>query len=85
MAEKPILAKVRRSLMEMGASEMREAASDETLQANFDRLQELRREMNEAKKEAAAKAAEPYLEVIEQVEKQYAMYLKLKGQSTRTD
>lgn len=82
---KPVLAQVRRVLLEMGASEMQETRDDEMLQSLFDQIQDLRREMNEAKKEAAARAAQPYLNAIEQVEKRYAMYLRLKGQSTRND
>ena len=68
---KPVLAQVRRVLLEMGASEMQETRDDEMLQSLFDQIQDLRREMNEAKKEAAARAAQPYLNAIEQVEKRY--------------
>lgn len=75
--DRPILAQIRRQLNAIGASEMEIVANSETMQAMFDRLQELREEMNEAKIEAARKAAEPYLQAIRRIEKDYAMILKL--------
>ncbi len=43
----------------------------------WQKMQQLREEMNEAKKIAAAKAAEPYLETMVALEKNYAFLLKL--------
>lgn len=80
--EKPVLAQVRRRLLEIGASEQVEQ-DDPMFQGLFEQMQSLRTEMNEAKKEAAAKAAEPYMEALNQIEKRYSMYLKLRAVSTR--
>ena len=49
------------------------------LQDMWNKIQELKREMNQAKKEAADLAAKPYLEAIETMEKQYATISKLGG------
>lgn len=75
--DRPILADMRRQLNAIGASEMELVSNNETLQVMFDRLQELREEMNQAKLEAAQAAAEPYLQLIRRIEKDYAMILKL--------
>ena len=40
-------------------------------------IQELKQQMNIAKKEAAAEAAKPFLEQIEELEETYAFVLKL--------
>ncbi len=77
---KGILAQVRRRLLEMGASEQAEQ-DDPYIAGLFDQLQDLRNEMNQAKKDAAAEAARPYLETIEAVEKRYAVYIRLRATS----
>jgi hypothetical protein len=43
----------------------------------WDKMQLLREEMNLAKKVAAAEAALPYLELISEIEKRYAVLLRL--------
>ena len=75
--DRPILAEMRKQLVAIGASEMESRAENETLQAMWARLQELREEMNEAKMAAAAEAARPYLETMAKIEKSYAMIIKL--------
>lgn len=76
-ADKPILAEMRKQLMAMGASEMEARANNDTLVAMWERLQELREEMNEAKIAAAKAAAQPYLDLMAKIEKNYAMIVKL--------
>lgn len=49
------------------------------IKAMWDQIQEIKLEMNAAKKAAAEEAAKPYLEAIEKIEKRYAMYLKLQS------
>lgn len=76
MTKTSILASLRKQLMESGSSEA-EVLADGALQDLFENIQALTLEMNEAKKAAAAEAAQPYLETIEKAEKQYAMMVKL--------
>lgn len=64
-------------LKNIGNSEFAAVAENQALQALFDERQALIAEMNVAKKEAAAKAAEPYQEALSKLEANYAMYLKL--------
>lgn len=75
---KGTLSQVRRKLLEMGASEQIEQ-DDPYIAGLFNQLQALRQEMNEAKKEAAAEAARPYLETIDAVEKRYGVYIRLRA------
>lgn len=72
-----ILKEVRARISAMGNSEFAAVADQPLLKELFEQIQELRAEMNEAKKLAAAEAAKPYMETIEQAEKRYAMLLKL--------
>jgi hypothetical protein len=78
-----ILASVRKRLLELGASEMAGQQDNDMLKGLWNQMQDLRAEMNQAKKDAAAEAAKPYLEAIEQVEKRYAMFLKLSSTDVR--
>lgn len=72
-----ILKEVRARISAMGNSEFAAVADQPMLKGMWEQLQDLRAEMNEAKKLAAAEAAKPYQEAIEQLEKRYAMLLKL--------
>jgi hypothetical protein len=72
-----ILKEVRARIAKLGNSEFAAVADQPMLRQMWEQIQDLRAEMNEAKKAAAAEAAKPYLETIEQVEKRYAMLLKL--------
>lgn len=74
-----LLREVRAKISSMGSSEYEASKNIASMQEMFDKIQDLRDEMNEAKKDAAAKAAEPYLELIKQVESRYAFILKLKS------
>ena len=72
-----VLQQVREQLKNIGSSEFEAVASNENLQALFDQRQALKAEMNAAKKEAAARAAEPYEIELDRIERQYALYIKL--------
>jgi hypothetical protein len=73
---KSALAKVRKQLMISGNSE-HELLANGSLKDLFDQIQELKREMNIAKREAADAAAVPYLEAISSLERNYAIVAKL--------
>jgi len=79
MTYKPgeILRQVRAEISTLGASE--DLSNLTSLQTLFDKLQDLREEMNEAKKQAAAEAAKPYLEAMATIESRYAFTLKMKS------
>jgi hypothetical protein len=77
MSKGSILAQVRKQLTESGASEHEVFAEGNGAQALFQQMQDLRAEMNEAKKEAAAQAAIPYMEEMAKLERRYAMLIKL--------
>lgn len=72
-----ILKEVRARISQLGNSEFAAVADQPMLKQLWEQIQDLRAEMNEAKKAAAAEAAKPYMETIEQAEKRYAMLLKL--------
>ncbi len=74
-----ILREVRAAISKVGTSEHEIAGSLGSMQEMFDKIQDLRDEMNEAKKAAASAAAEPYLDLIKQVETRYAFILKMKS------
>jgi hypothetical protein len=73
-----LLRQVRAEISKAGGSELK-ALDLAGTQALFDSLQDLKQEMNEAKKQAAAEAAKPYLDAMETIEKRYALLLKLKA------
>lgn len=75
--EKTALQRVREQLKNLGNSEFAAVAENEALQSLFNERQALIAEMHVAKKEAAAKAAEPYQQALNKLEANYAMYLKL--------
>lgn len=79
-----VLEQVRRTLKSSGMSEAQLSADHDAVKGLFGRLQELREEMNEAKKAAAAEAAAPYLAEMEKIEKQYAMLIRLSASNTDT-
>lgn len=75
-----VLAQVRKQLMSSTESTEQEILSEgSAIKAMWDQIQEIKLEMNAAKKAAAEEAAKPYLEAIEKIEKRYAMYLKLQS------
>ena len=75
-----ILSDVRKKLMKSTEYTEQEILSQgSAITTMWDQIQELRLEMNAAKKLAAEEAAKPYLEAIASIEKRYAMYLKLQS------
>lgn len=69
---------MRKQLMSAG-SEANALAETGAVQELWGQIQNLKLEMNQAKKEAAEEAAKPYLEAIEKIERRYAMFLKLQS------
>lgn len=61
----------------LGRSELKAVATNETLQELFKQKQALTAEMNQAKRIAADEAAKPYLEAIYEVDQTYSMLLKI--------
>lgn len=72
-----VLAQVREKLASANNSELSAIENQPALLEMWKRLQELREEMNVAKKAAASQAARPYLELIDIIEKKYAVLLRL--------
>ena len=77
MTEKSILAQLRKQLTQTAASEHEVLADAGGAKLLWDQIQDLRREMNVAKKEAADAAAAPYMEMIAKAERRYALLVKL--------
>lgn len=61
----------------LGKSELNAVSKNEQLQELFAQKQALVAEMNQAKRAAADLAAEPYLEVIEEIDQTYSILLKM--------
>jgi hypothetical protein len=60
-----------------GNSEFAAVAENESLKELLDQIQDLKEEMNEAKRAAMVEAAKPYIDAITRLEEMYALYLKL--------
>lgn len=74
---KDILTGVRSTVSNSGSSELAALESNEGLKEIFIQRQKILKEMNAAKKEAAKKAAEPFLKSLEELDRQYAMILSM--------
>ena len=74
-----LIRNVRANLVKMGSSEVNLRHNNESLQELWAQKQQLMAEMNAAKKAAAEEAAAPYLELIEEIDQQYAMLLQMVG------
>lgn len=72
------LSKIRNKIAKNGGSEISEFQTDNDLKELWQSKQELLTAMNKAKKEAAEKAAEPYLNLIRDIDEQYAVLLQFK-------
>lgn len=72
-----LLFDVRSKLSNIGTDELSIRENQPALSQLWQQMQELREEMNHAKKLASLKASEPYLETINDLEKKYAFLLKL--------
>jgi hypothetical protein len=74
-----LLTDIRNSISSFGSSEFDAVANQPALLEMWDKVQELKLEMNQAKKKAAEEAAAPYLEAITEIERRYAFILKLQS------
>jgi hypothetical protein len=71
--------RIRANIAAVGGSEARAIATNESLKVMWNDKQALLAEMNQAKKAAASAAAKPYLELIEELDQQYAFLLQMIG------
>ena len=74
-----LIRQVRINVANIGGSELKAIASNESLQELFKQRQALLSEMNMAKRKAADDAAAPYLEAILEVDQMYSMMLTMIG------
>jgi hypothetical protein len=73
-----VLSTVRKQLMSNTSVTEQEILSQGTaITTMWEQIQSLKMEMNAAKKAAAEEAAKPFLDSIAEIEKRYAMYIKL--------
>jgi hypothetical protein len=63
----------------LGGSELKAVSDNKNLQKLFEQKQKLIAEMNLAKRAAADRAAEPYLESIAKIDETYALLLTFLG------
>lgn len=73
------IASIRQHLASSGSTELSIQDGMPGVDEIWKQIQDTRVEMNRAKKEAAEKAAKPFLEKISELEEQYSMILKLSG------
>ena len=71
--------RIRANIAAIGGSEARAIASNSGLSSLWNDKQALLAEMNQAKKAAAEAAASPYLELISEIDQQYAFLLQMIG------
>jgi len=72
---------IRATIAQLGGSELKVLATDEGMQELFAQKQALYTEMHAAKRRAAEEAAKPFLEAIADLDKMYAILLRLKGEN----
>lgn len=72
-----ILTGVRSKVANSGGSELAALSSNEGLREIFVQRQTILKDMNAAKKAAAIRAAEPFLNSLEELDRQYAMILSM--------
>ena len=71
--------RIRANIAALGGSEIRAIANNDSLKVMWNDKQALLAEMNQAKKAAAEAAAKPYLELISEIDQQYAFLLQMIG------
>lgn len=71
------ISSLRKKLAQNGSTELSIQEDMPGVDEIWQQIQNLRTEMNHAKKLAAEKAAQPYLKKIKELEEQYSMILKL--------
>lgn len=74
-----LVERIRRNIAKMGGSEAKALATNESLKSLWEDKQRLIAEMNTAKKLAAQAAAVPYLELLSDLDEQYAFLLQFVG------
>lgn len=74
-----MVSRIRANIVEMRGSEVKAIATNDSLKALWNDKQALLAEMNRAKKQAAEEAAKPYLDLIQEVDIQYAFLLQMIG------
>jgi hypothetical protein len=72
-----ILSDIRAKLSTIHVNELAVVENQPALLELWQQMQSLREEMNHAKKLAAVKASEPYLETIGELEGKYSLLLRL--------
>ncbi len=72
-----LLKKARYAIADMGSTEAEILAIQPDAKTLFDEIQAIKADMYVAQKEAQQKAAGPFMEKIEELELEYAMFLKL--------
>jgi hypothetical protein len=74
-----LVSRIRKNIAEIGGSELKARATNEGLQQLWADKQSLLAEMNQAKRAAAEAAAKPYLDLIQELDEQYAVLLQFVG------
>lgn len=74
-----LVSRIRKNIAKMGGSEAKAIATNSGLKSLWADKQALLSEMNSAKKAAAEEAAKPYLELIAEIDEQYAVLLQMVG------
>jgi hypothetical protein len=80
-----LVSRIRSNIAKVGGSEAKAIATNSSLKSLWDDKQSLLAEMNKAKKAAAEAAAKPYLELIEEIDQQYAFLLQMVGENGEND
>ena len=74
-----LVSRIRKNIAEVGGNELKARATNDGLKQLWDDKQLLLAEMNKAKRAAAEAAAKPYLELIKEIDEQYAVLLQFVG------
>lgn len=74
-----LIRSVRINIANLGGSELKAIATNESMQDLFRQKQALMAEMNAAKRKAAEEAAQPYLDAIKELDQMYGMMLQFVG------
>ena len=74
-----LVSRIRKNIAEVGGNELKARATNDGLKQLWDDKQLLLAEMNKAKRAAAEDAAKPYLELIKEIDEQYAVLLQFVG------
>ena len=74
-----LIERVRNSIASLGGSEAKAITDNIGLKGLWEDKQALLAEMNKAKREAAELAAQPYLDVLKDLDEQYAFLLRMIG------